>query len=190
MQSGHSIALKRKEQGGDRSFSAAVITFEPMEPALEAIHVYYRVFSTLDLTAIVSCFCEPCMVIGPQGMFSAANRAALAEALAATIERLKARGYKRSEFVEPEVTMLGETAALVRGVAVRYASAGTELERLPISYLTYRSEMDWKIAVMVFAGYVKWCSATREPMLFASARNASAAADSFLYTRQNHYLPY
>ena len=121
-----------------------------MQSALEGIHVYYKVFSTLDLNAIVSCFSEPCISIGPQGMFSAANRVALAQAFAPMIEGLKAKGYRRSEFIEPEVTMLGETAALVRGLAVRYAAAGTELERIPISYLTHRSETGWKIAMMVF----------------------------------------
>jgi len=80
-----------------------MITFQPMQSVLEAIHEYYNVFSTLDLSAIASCYCEPCMSISPQGVFSAANRAI---------------------FVEPQVTMLTETAALVRGVALRYAAAG------------------------------------------------------------------
>lgn len=121
-----------------------------MESALEGIHAYYKIFSTLDLISTVSCFSEPCISIGPQGMFSAANRVALAEAFAPMIEGLKAKGYGRSEYVDAEVTMLGETAALVRGLAVRYAAAGTELERISISYLTHRSETGWKVAVMVF----------------------------------------
>jgi len=96
-----------------------MITFEPMQSALEAIYEYYNVFSTLDLSAIASCYCEPCMSISPQGVFSAANRALLANALAPMIEGLKAKGYGRSEFVEPQVIMLSETAALVRGVSSR-----------------------------------------------------------------------
>lgn len=122
-----------------------------MQSALEAIHEYYNVFSTLDLSAITSCYCEPCMSISPQGLFSAANRAALVNAFAPVIEGLKAKGYGRSEFVEPQVTMLTETAALVRGVAVRYAAAGPEIERLQISYLMHRSQAGWKIAMMVLA---------------------------------------
>jgi ketosteroid isomerase-like protein len=122
-----------------------------MQSVLEAIHEYYKVFSTLDLSAIASCYCEPCMSISPQGVFSGANRAVLANAFAPVIEGLKAKGYGRSEFVEPQVTMLTETAALVRGVAVRYAAAGPEIERLQISYLMHRSEAGWKIAIMVLA---------------------------------------
>ncbi|HWW83435.1 MAG TPA: hypothetical protein VNZ26_07525 [Vicinamibacterales bacterium] len=120
-----------------------------MPSALEAIQEYYEAFSTLDLSAIVSYFCEPSITIAPQGIFSAGNRAALADSLAPIIHSLKAKGYGHSEFVQPQVTMLGETDALVRGVAVRYSAAGPEIERIPISYLMHRSEAGWKIAVLV-----------------------------------------
>ena len=120
-----------------------------MQSALEAIHEYYQAFSTLDLSAIVSYYCEPSMTIAPQGVFSAGNRAALADSLAPIVHSLKAKGYGRSEFVQPHVTMLGETDALVRGVAVRYTTAGPEMERIPIGYLMHRSEVGWKIVVLV-----------------------------------------
>ena len=120
-----------------------------MQTALEAVHEYYKVFSTLDVNAIVSCYCEPCMTIAPQGVSSAANGAALAGLLAPLLAGLRAKGYGRSEFVQTNVTMLGETAALVRGVAVRYTAAGPEMERVPLSYLMHRGEAGWKIAALV-----------------------------------------
>src|SRR5262249_55474083 len=101
-----------------------------MQSALEAIHEYYRAFSTLDLSAIVSYFCEPSMTIARQGVLSAANRGTLADSLAPLVQSLRAKGYGRSEFIEAQVTMLGESDALVRGVAVRYTVAGPELERI------------------------------------------------------------
>lgn len=122
-----------------------------MQSALEVVHEYYGVFSTLDVSAIACYFCEPCMSIGPQGVFSAASRVDLANAFVPLVEGLKAKGYKRSEFAEPEVTMLGETVALVRGVAVRYGAAKPEIERVRISYLMHRTDAGWKIAVMVLA---------------------------------------
>lgn len=122
-----------------------------MQSALDAVREYYDVFSTLDLSAIASYYSEPCMSISPQGVFSAGNRAMLASAFAPVIEGLKAKGYGRSEFVEPQVTMLSETAALVQGVAVRYTAAGPELERIQISYLMHRAEAGWKIAMLVLA---------------------------------------
>ena len=89
------------------------------------------------------------MTVAPQCVLSAATHAALKDALAPIINSLKTRGYGRSEFVEPTVTTLGESDALVRGVAVRYTAAGPELERIPLSYVMHRTETGWKIAVLV-----------------------------------------
>jgi len=120
-----------------------------MQSAREAIDEYYKAFSTLDLRRILSHYGEPCLMISPQGVLSAGTRAALADSLAPMLDGLRAKGYGRSEFAEAEVTPLGETAALVRGIAVRYTAAGSELERIPIAYLLHRSEGGWKIAVLV-----------------------------------------
>ena len=123
-----------------------------MLTALEAVHEYYATFSTLDLRAILSCYGEPCLFISPQGMVSAANHAALAEFLTPMIDALRAKGFGRSEFVQPHVTTLGESDALVQGVAVRYTSAGSEMERITWGYLMHRSDGGWKIATLVAAG--------------------------------------
>src|SRR5262249_42508409 len=120
-----------------------------MQSALDALHEYYTAFSTLDVSAIVSYFGEPSMTIGRQGVFAAASRGALADFLAPMAQSLRAKGYGRSEFVEAKVTMLGETDALVRGVAVRYTAAGPELERVRLSYVMHRDDVGWKIAVLV-----------------------------------------
>src|SRR5215475_8074264 len=109
-----------------------------MLTVLDAINDYYAAFSTLDLRAIVSCYCEPSTTITPQGVRSAATRAALADSLTPLVEGLRVKGYGRSEFVQPDVTMLGETDALVHGVAVRYTGAGAEMERIPLGYLMHR----------------------------------------------------
>jgi hypothetical protein len=120
-----------------------------MHPALEALHEYYKAFSTLDLRAIVPFFGEPTLTVAPQGVLSSATHAALADFLAPLAEGLRAKGYGRSEFVDGHVTALGQTDALVRGLAVRYTAAGPELERVPLSYLMHRSDAGWKIAVLV-----------------------------------------
>ena len=119
--------------------------------ALDAVLDYYAAFSTLDLRAIVTYFCEPSMTIAPQGVRSAASRAVLADSLAPIVEGLRGKGYGHSEFVQPEVTELGESAALVRGVAVRYTTAGSEMERIPLGYLMHSGEAGWKIAALVVA---------------------------------------
>jgi SnoaL-like domain len=120
-----------------------------MPSPLETILEYYRAFSTLDVSAFVSYFCEPSLTIAPQGVLSAANRGTLPDSLAPLVQSLKAKGYGRSEFVDAQVTMLGEADALVRGVAVRYTTAESELERIRISYLMHRNDGGWRIAVLV-----------------------------------------
>jgi hypothetical protein len=116
---------------------------------LETIHEYYKAFSTLDVTLIAPYYCEPSMTVAPQGVLSAANHAALAASLVPIINVLRLKGYGRSEFVEPNVTKLGEMDALVRGVAVRYTAAGPELERVPLSYLMHLTNAGWKSALLV-----------------------------------------
>jgi ketosteroid isomerase-like protein len=120
-----------------------------MQSALETIDEYYRAFSTLNVSAIVSYFSEPSTTMSAQGVMSAANHTALAHSLTPLLDGLSAKGYGRSEFVQPQVTMLGETAALVRGTAVRYTAAGPEMERVRISYLMNRGAAGWKIAVLI-----------------------------------------
>ncbi len=121
----------------------------PMKSPLEAVHEYYVTFSTLDLPAIASHFTEPCGCTSSQGVFFAQTRAELETALEPMADALNAKGYGRSEFDSAEVIDLGPAAALVKGVAIRYASAGPELGRVPMSYLMHRSGDDWEIAVMV-----------------------------------------
>jgi hypothetical protein len=120
--------------------------------ALEAVLEYYATFSTLDLRAILSWFSEPCLIISPQGVVSAPNHAALTGFLTPMIDGMRAKGFGRSEFVEPRVTTLGESDALVLGVAVRYTTAGSEMERITFGYLMHRGDGGWKIATLVAAG--------------------------------------
>ena len=122
-----------------------------MQTALEFVHEYYRVFSTLDLDRIAEYFSEPCIWVGPQRIFSAANRESLTAAIAPLLAGLKSQGYQRSEFAEPHAETLTESVALVQGIAVRYATANAELERVPLSYLLRRTGSNWKIAVMILS---------------------------------------
>jgi hypothetical protein len=119
-----------------------------MTETLVAIHGYYKAFSTLELEACLPFFTRPCMFIGLRGTFAVANREDLATVLGPTLEMLKTKDYQRSEFIEAQLTTLTENTVLVRGVAVRYRASGTELERVPISYLVHQSGASWKIAVV------------------------------------------
>ena len=122
-----------------------------MNEALIAIHDYYKAFSSLSLDACAPFFALPCMFIGLRGTFAVASREDLIRVLGPTLEALKTKDYRRSEFIEPQLTALTENTVLARGVAVRYRASGTELERVPISYLMHRDGAAWKIAVVASA---------------------------------------
>ena len=120
-----------------------------MPSALDAVHEYYKVFSTLDMDGIVSFFNVPFMAIGPQGVAGTGDHAAVVAWLTPIVDRLKGMNYGRSEYVARQVTTLSETATFLCGAAVRYAATGSELERVPVDYLMHRSDAGWKIAVVV-----------------------------------------
>ena len=119
-----------------------------MNEALAAIHDYYKAFSTLELDDCVPYFTRPCMFIGLGGTFAVANRDDLAKVLGPIIETLRTKDYQRSEFIEPQLTKITENTVLARGAAVRYRASGTELERVPVSYLVHQTGDAWKIAVV------------------------------------------
>jgi len=100
-----------------------------LEPLKQVIADYYRDFSTLNVQAILPYFHEPAMLVGPQGVISTPDRAAVAAVFGRVMEGLRAQGYGRSEFELGDVKVLSSSAAIVPGVAVRYKTDGQQLER-------------------------------------------------------------
>ena len=114
----------------------------------EFLAEYYRVFSTLDLAAIPSYFHKPAVFIGPAGVFPL-DAGTLIAMMTRTIDDLRAKDYGRSEFLLKEERALGTQSAFVTGIAARFRSDGTELERVPLSYVLQKTESGWKIAVLL-----------------------------------------
>ena len=110
---------------------------------------YYRDFSRLDIQAILSNFSEPCLVMGPHGVFAAPAGSALTSVFTPLIESLRGRGYGRSELSIRQLKSLSQATALVTGVAVRFKADGQELERVGVTYLLQKAHAHWKIAVLV-----------------------------------------
>jgi len=109
---------------------------------------YYKVFSSLELARIQSYFHTPGLLIGPAGPFPL-DAAGLTAMLTRTIEDLRARGYGRSEFVLESQKALGSSSSFVNGIAVRFKTDGSELERVPLSYVLHKGDSGWNITVMV-----------------------------------------
>jgi len=110
---------------------------------------YYRDFSSLDIDAILPYFHEPCLTIGPQGVFAAPTRSVLATALSPVLASLRGRGYGRSELSIRLLKSLSPATILVTGVALRFKVDEQALERVGVTYLLQKVDRNWKIAVLV-----------------------------------------
>jgi ketosteroid isomerase-like protein len=110
---------------------------------------YYRDFSSLDIDAILPYFHEPCLIIGPQGVFAAPTRSVLATAIIPVLEGLQAKEYGRSDLSIRQLKSLSSATILVTGIALRFKVDGQALEQVGVTYLLQKAEQDWKIAVLV-----------------------------------------
>lgn len=118
--------------------------------ALKALADYYSAFSTQDLRAILPYFDEPAMIIAPSGVFAVPDSTTLAAVIKPTLEGLRARGYARSDLILKQLSTIGDGAAIVSGIAIRYKADDQELERVTLSYVLRQTGTAWRIAVMIF----------------------------------------
>ncbi len=110
---------------------------------------YYRAFSTLSVQAILPYLNQPALLVGPLGVIPLPTPSAVEPIFGPVMERLRTRGYARSELGSQEVRILCAQSAFATGIAIRYGSDGEELERAGISYLLRKTDDAWKFVVMV-----------------------------------------
>ena len=90
---------------------------------------YFRDFSNLDLSAIVSYFHNPCTFIVPQEVFVFTSVSQVEEFWGPRFDDLKAQGFGRTERAEASIKVLNDNTALASSKAIRYTEDGSELER-------------------------------------------------------------
>ena len=117
---------------------------------LRVLNEYYSAVSTLKVEAVLPYFHEPSLLIGPQGAFAATTHTLLATAVTPAMEGLRARGLGRTELSVRNLKLLSATAALVGGVAQRYKIDGEKLDQAGVTYVLYKAEVGWKIAVLIY----------------------------------------
>ena len=117
---------------------------------LRVLNEYYSAFSTLNIEAVLPYFHEPSFLIGPQGTFAATTHASLATAITPVLEGLRARGLGRTELSVRNLKLLSVTAAWVEGVARRYKIDGQKLDQAGVTYVLYKADAGWKIAVLIY----------------------------------------
>jgi ketosteroid isomerase-like protein len=125
-------------------------TNDDQAEVLRVLNEYYSAFSTLKIEAVLPYFHEPSMLIGPQGTFAATTQPLLATAIAPALEGLRARGLGRTELSVRNLKLLSTTAALVGGVAHRYKIDGQKLDQAGVTYVLYKADAGWKIAVLIY----------------------------------------
>ena len=116
---------------------------------VRVLNEYYSAVSTLKVEAVLPYFYEPSLLIGPQGTFAATSHALLATAFTPALECLRARGLGRTELRVRNLKSLSATAALVGSIAQRYKIDGQKLDQAGVTYVLYKSEAGWKIAVLI-----------------------------------------
>ena len=95
-------------------------------------------------------------MVGPQGAFAATTHILLATAIAPAIEGLRTRGLGRTELSVRNLKSLSATAMLVAGVAQRYKIDGQKLDQAGVTYVLYKAEAGWKIAVLILHDPDDW----------------------------------
>jgi ketosteroid isomerase-like protein len=116
---------------------------------LRFLNDYYRVFSTMDVDAIVAFYHEPTMFVSAQGAYALPTRSALSSAVFDPVKKdLQSRGFGHSAFRLRDGHRVSEGLAVLIGVASRYKADGSELERVGITYNLRKENASWKIVVL------------------------------------------
>ena len=113
----------------------------------DALRAYVRAFESLDPDAVASCYDLPSVFIAPPGVTVVADAESARAMASRLIEHAKSQDYRRSEILEPDVRMLGESLAAVSGVFVRFNSIGVETSRFGFAYTMRKNADRWGIVV-------------------------------------------
>ena len=110
---------------------------------------YFRDFSNLDLTAIVSYFHIPCIFIVPQEVLVFSFASEVEGFWRPRFEDLKLREFGHTERAEANVEILNDNTALASSKAIRYTKDGAELEQRGATFALRKAENSWKIVTLI-----------------------------------------
>jgi len=136
--SGSAVKYKKKTVVTDE-YNAISVLFDEITAA----------FTGLDLKRFRSCFYLPCMVISPQGVAWASSESEFDRLFRPMMDSLKARGFARSKRVEKYVKLQSNSTATASVLWIRFKKDGSEIERLGATYALYKSNANWKIAMVM-----------------------------------------
>jgi ketosteroid isomerase-like protein len=117
--------------------------------ALQAFKDYVAAVGSLDTQRVVPYYHEPLMFVAAAGARALATRADMEAWLKPVFDRMKERGYARSDWAEFQMKLLSAGVAVVSTRTVRYKADGQELERIGFTYVLRKTSEGWKVAVLV-----------------------------------------
>jgi ketosteroid isomerase-like protein len=110
---------------------------------------YLAAFHTLEAEAVAPFFDPPSLFVAEGSSVQLTNREEVVRFFRDLIERLKTRNYAHSEVSDLSVDRLSESLATARGLAIRFARDGRELERLGAAYTLRKTSEGWKFVTAV-----------------------------------------
>lgn len=113
---------------------------------------YLEAFHTGNAAAVAPFYRAPCLFIADQGVTLLETDAKIEHLFGQVIAGLRARHYARSEVRDVQIKELSGRLALFSGLAVRYTTAGEELERLSATYTLLKTADIWQIVTVVAHG--------------------------------------
>lgn len=113
---------------------------------------YLDAFHTGNAAAVAPFYRAPCLFIADQGVTLLETDAKIEHLFRQVIAGLRARDYARSEVRDVQIKELSDRLALFSGLAVRYTTAGEELERLSATYTLRKTDDVWQIVTVVAHG--------------------------------------
>ena len=122
------------------------------QAVLKALDDYQAAFSGHDPQRTQLSYHKPSIAFDqqdPQGLRILQTASEIEAFVSSTFQRLEARGWQYSKWLNVSAKQLGASVVLVSTVAVRCLKNGGELERIGGTYLFRKSDLGWKIAVLI-----------------------------------------
>ena len=105
-------------------------------------------FSDADLERWLSFFHSPYLIMAPEGVIAPRSENEALAILRPQMEKLRSRGYARSELRKASVKVLSTSTALAAVEWTRRKANEEELERVGATYAFYKGEKGWKIVML------------------------------------------
>lgn len=101
-----------------------------------------------DTASLLAYYGIPLLITTDGGFFTLTSGDQVVAAVQPQIDGMRAAGYRRSEILGSEVTVLNSASALYRGMYAYHSSDGGEISRVSVTYLVTNGAAGRRISVL------------------------------------------